>query len=66
MELLEHQRGVEESTRMLERVVGPLRQVMRGVRGVVPSRQVMAGPLVSRVAAMSRGAGEGHADISVG
>ena len=52
MELVEHQRGVEESTRMLERVV-------------VPLRQVMAGPLFSRVGAMSRGAGEGHADISV-
>ena len=64
-DLVEHHRGVEESTRRLEQVVGPMRQVMRGVRGVVSSRQVMAGPLVPRVAAMSRGAGEGHADISV-
>ena len=59
MESVEHQRGVEESTRMLERVVVPLRQVMtgplfsrvgamsHGVGVVLPLRQVMAGPLVN-------------------
>ena len=64
-DLMEHQGGVEDSTRMVERVAFPLRQVMRDVRAEVSARQVMAGPLVPRVAAMSRGAGEGHADISV-